>query len=407
MGNACSPGAQGSWSQEDAEGTVASVCGPTFQGDEETDASIYAAVFRDGQDEGAIGRDLSDAKRCVEQGVDPSREASFTPREADGAAGRAESMCTPAVHMLICALDYKESTHPLTCSLDGQNMLSLAHQCGVTTVKTLFDEKATVPNVTSTVRALGKQCRPGDYFVFFYAGHGINLEDNDGDEEGGKDDVYCFVDSHGRLSRETLLRDDDFAKLITSSIPKGVKVVLLSDCCHSGTIADFDRTCWEGHEAISISGCTDSQTSGDVGYGGIFTHAMLLAIEKLDKERSQGYSTAELFKVILERDDHVFHSPQEITLNTSSSAAGAGMAWPLVPRDEYTAPYTRRKLAEAHRWNIFPSLLGKASAQPSKAPAGVKSHSEAIAAAGASTVPGEAPASPKGCVGCLARKARR
>merc|ERR1712232_1359770 len=106
---------------------------------------------------------------------------------------------------------------------------------------------------------------------------------------------------------------------MTASIPKGTAVIIITDCCHSGTIADLERLEWEGYNAIAVSGCTDSQTSGDTGHGGILTHSMLMAIQKLNQGhdraiQSQGYSLGSLMRAIIEKDNETFHSKQTINI---------------------------------------------------------------------------------------------
>merc|ERR1712187_540954 len=151
---------------------------------------------------------------------------------------------------------------------------------------------------------------------FFFAGHGTQLKDKDdkesspgGDMDAGgdaMDEAYCFQDSKGQISYSTCLKDDDFAILLTKNLKADVKAVILSDCCHSDTICDFGKPIWDGFDAISISGCKDEQTSGDTGRGGIFTHSMLLAIEKLSAAKDQskwdlqeGYSVEFLYDATL------------------------------------------------------------------------------------------------------------
>jgi hypothetical protein len=256
------------------------------------------------------------------------------------------SLGQPDLHVLICALDYKKTKYPLTCTIDGRNIAELARQSNAKTILTLFDEEATATNVQMKIRQLGERVKPNDYFIFFYAGHGTTMMDQDGDEDDHQDEAFCFVDERGRLAANNFMRDDDFASIMTSSIPKGTNILIISDCCHSGTIADFKRPQWRGHRAISMSGCTDAQTSGDTGRGGIFTHSLLMALEKLNKRQHQGFTVGTLFRATLEKDDSMFHSPQDLTMQAAPHTSYDAMAWPFLPPKSYRAPWSRSR--DAH-----------------------------------------------------------
>lgn len=246
-------------------------------------------------------------------------------------------------HLLICALDYKKTGNPLTCSMDGRNMEELAKFCGINDVVAMYDEQCTKPAVLKALADLGARCGSEDYFIFYYSGHGTSVEDEDGDEEDGKDEAYCLVNSAGQVSRKTMLTDDEFAEAVIDATEEDVRIIVLSDCCHSGSIADLDKEAWGNRQVISISGCLDDQTSGDIGNGGIFTHSMLLAIDQLEDAGESDYSVGMMFNATLENDEKVFHSRQEINIQTSNAVAPDEMAWPLVPLPgvDYQAPLTK------------------------------------------------------------------
>lgn len=249
---------------------------------------------------------------------------------------------TGTIYMIVCSLDYKQTSNPLTCTIDGNNMIELAQSCGAR-IEKLYDEQATVPNVKQLLAQVGSQVGPDDYFIFYYSGHGTNLPDQDGDEEDEQDEAFCFVDEAGQVSFDTCLRDDDFVDIVTSSVHEEARIILISDCCHSGTVADLSKPEWEGFHAVSISGCTDTQTSGDTGRGGICTHSMLLAISKLQQAGEDDYSLAVLYNATLKEDDRVFDSAQDITLQASPGFNPDDLSWPLVPSSQYMAPMSKAK----------------------------------------------------------------
>merc|ERR1712032_434042 len=180
-----------------------------------------------------------------------------------------------------------------------------------------YDEQCTKENVLAAIEEVGRRCGEDDYFVLYYSGHGTQVDDEDGDEDEGKDEALCLVSPDGQISYETLLVDDDFAEHLTDSIDESARIIILTDCCHSGTICDFDKEQWEDRHAVSIAGCLDGQTSGDIGKGGIYTHSMLLAIDQLEDAGEEDYSVGMLYNATLENDDKVFNSKQETTRHRS------------------------------------------------------------------------------------------
>lgn len=252
--------------------------------------------------------------------------------DADGPGGPEN------VHVVLIALDYKGTGNELTCSADGRNMEALLRACGIDDVTALYDNDGNKEKVEEVVREIGQRCGDDDFFVFYYSGHGTSMVDTDGDEADGKDEAFCFVGEDGSLSADTFMSDDDFAAMVTDAIPEGVKIIILTDCCHSGSIADLNRPCWRGRQAISMAGCLDGQTSGDIGKGGIMTHSMLMAIDKIRTKCADHYSVGMLYNTTLDYDDSMFNSEQDITMQHTSSVTPDAMVWPLAPSGDYKAP---------------------------------------------------------------------
>eukprot|EP00928_Gymnodinium_smaydae_P048119 TRINITY_DN32155_c0_g1_i1.p1 TRINITY_DN32155_c0_g1~~TRINITY_DN32155_c0_g1_i1.p1 ORF type:complete len:356 (+),score=79.71 TRINITY_DN32155_c0_g1_i1:69-1136(+) len=242
------------------------------------------------------------------------------------------------VRMLICALDYKRTAQPLSCTVDGRNVEKLARVSGVKDLTVMMNEECTIDNVSRKIREIGARCEDDDFFVFYFSGHGVSVPDHDGDEDDGLDEAFVFCDRFGQISASTCMTDDDFAELMTDSMPKGLRIAVLTDCCHSGTIADFSNPAWDDFEAFSIAGCLDEQTSGDIGRGGIYTHSMLLAVDALQRDGQEEYSAGMLYNATLTYDNRVFRSAQDITIQTNRSCATDTIAWPLVPRSLYLSP---------------------------------------------------------------------
>eukprot|EP00929_Paragymnodinium_shiwhaense_P008178 TRINITY_DN112122_c0_g1_i1.p1 TRINITY_DN112122_c0_g1~~TRINITY_DN112122_c0_g1_i1.p1 ORF type:complete len:357 (-),score=82.49 TRINITY_DN112122_c0_g1_i1:112-1182(-) len=246
------------------------------------------------------------------------------------------------VHLLITANDYKNTANPLTCSMDGRNMEELANLCGVDIVVAMYDDECQKDLVADKLREMAQNVEEDDVFIFYYSGHGANLPDQDGEEADGQDEALCFTDANGQVNYNSCMRDDDFAELMTSTL-KPCRLIILTDCCHSGSIADLSKECWDDFQVISITGCKDGQTSGDVGTGGIFTHSMLVALQKLVESGEDDFSIGMLYNVTLKYDDSLFHSEQDITLTCGGGATSDSMVWPLVPPDTYKSPLMRAR----------------------------------------------------------------
>lgn len=248
------------------------------------------------------------------------------------------------IHVIICALDYAGTSNPLTCTQDGDHMQELCKACGVTDISLMYNRQANKDAVAAKIQRVASRCKKGDYFIFFYAGHGANVKDVDGDEDDGQDEAFCFVTPDGKMFGGWMT-DDEFAKIVSAAVPDGVKVLVISDCCHSGTICDFDSRVdqWKGVQAVSLSGCRDSQTSGDVGTGGIFTHSLLLAVAELTAEGNKTLTIKKLFEKVLDKDDTIFDSEQDITMSSSRSTSQSTFMWPLIPKPGYEAPWKGRR----------------------------------------------------------------
>ncbi|KAH0792242.1 Clan CD, family C14, metacaspase-like cysteine peptidase [Histomonas meleagridis] len=93
--------------------------------------------------------------------------------------------------------------------------------------------------------------------TIFYTGHGASIKDVSGDEDDGYDE--CMVFDHGYVL------DDDLAKQLSSYAKNGHRVLLLTDCCHSGSIWDIQSNPLKRDRLpkniMSISAAKDDQTA--------------------------------------------------------------------------------------------------------------------------------------------------
>ncbi len=95
------------------------------------------------------------------------------------------------------------------------------------------DRQATAAGLTRAIKEhLIQGTQEGDVVVFFYAGHGTNVKDLDGDEADGVDEALVTYD-FDEQDPKTWFTDDLIFELF-SRIPTQ-QVFAVHDCCHSGT----------------------------------------------------------------------------------------------------------------------------------------------------------------------------
>jgi hypothetical protein len=195
------------------------------------------------------------------------------------------------------------------------------------------------------LKRFGKKCCDGDTFIFYFSGHGLSVKDVDLDEADGNDEAFvCYFKAEFSRAKH-LLVDDDFALILTENFHMGTHILVLVDCCHSGSICDFTRSCWAGRQACSISGCRDEQKSEDIGRGGYMTHSLLNAIEYLQQDPERVKSVGQAYDAIIHSSRsgtlREIRSPQHITLKSTSSCSPYRISWPLNPTVAYTSPMNR------------------------------------------------------------------
>ena len=77
--------------------------------------------------------------------------------------------------------------------------------------------------------------KAGDVVVIQYAGHGTQLPDGNGDEDGGLDEAWVPYD----YNEGEFVIDDDLGALFDRYKGRDIQLVVFTDCCHSGTSTRF------------------------------------------------------------------------------------------------------------------------------------------------------------------------
>lgn len=127
----------------------------------------------------------------------------------------------------VSAAAYEGWDGPLAaCEFDANDMAALASTKGMQST-VLLTKKATRANMLAAVRGAAKSLKAGDLFFMTYSGHGGQVPDINGDEADHKDETWCLYDGQ-------LIDDELYFEL--SKFSTDVRVLVLSDSCHSGTV---------------------------------------------------------------------------------------------------------------------------------------------------------------------------
>src|SRR4030095_14271205 len=119
------------------------------------------------------------------------------------------------------------------CENDTSLYESLAKKNGFVT-KTLLNEEATASGVLDALQRACEELISGDILLVTYSGHGGSLPDLNEDEEDAyrNDETWCLYDRQ--------LVDDELF-FYYSKFRAGVRIIIFSDSCHSGTVSRYAR----------------------------------------------------------------------------------------------------------------------------------------------------------------------
>ena len=117
------------------------------------------------------------------------------------------------------------------CEFDANDMAAIAKSKGMKPT-VLLTKSATRANVLAGIRGAAKALKSGDFFFLTYSGHGGQVPDVTGDEPDKQDETWCLYDGQ-------LIDDELYYEL--SRFASGVRILVLSDSCHSGTVTRAGR----------------------------------------------------------------------------------------------------------------------------------------------------------------------
>lgn len=113
------------------------------------------------------------------------------------------------------------------CEFDANDMQSIAASRGFES-SVLLTEQATADAVMAAIEGVAQELVSGDLFLLTYSGHGGQVPDrNDEEEEDRSDETWLAYDRQ-------IVDDELFALWATFQL--GVRILVFSDSCHSGSV---------------------------------------------------------------------------------------------------------------------------------------------------------------------------
>ena len=113
------------------------------------------------------------------------------------------------------------------CEADAGDLQTIANTLGFDSTL-LLNAAATRNAVIAAITSAAGRLTKGDIFWLTYSGHGGQVPDSSGDEQDLQDETWCLFD--GQLI-------DDELRVLWSNFGEGVRILILSDSCHSGSVA--------------------------------------------------------------------------------------------------------------------------------------------------------------------------
>lgn len=130
--------------------------------------------------------------------------------------------------------DYPGTESDLTgCVNDANDWKKVLEQRGFS-VSRLLNKEATGSAIRKAIEKTIAPAKAGDLVVIQFSGHGSYVPDLNGDEPDGVDECLCPSD----VFTKGVITDDELFELYDAKA-KGVKLVVISDSCHSGSVAKF------------------------------------------------------------------------------------------------------------------------------------------------------------------------
>ena len=168
----------------------------------------------------------------------------------------------------------------------------------------LNDEKGTKQNILNSLEDMSKKIGPNDVFFFYFVSHGSQIEDKNGDEDDGKDEIIAPYDIkkeggilNGLIGGELVnyITDDMIDEKLDNIHCKGI--CLIFDSCYCGGFVGGKNDVDTGPNRIVITASNIEEGSTLAGNNGdcFATRLTLAFYDNLTDKDDNGISVEELY----------------------------------------------------------------------------------------------------------------
>jgi len=212
------------------------------------------------------------------------------------------------------------------CEFDMLRTLDLMKELGYEVNRPLVNSDATIDNILSSILELGNLAGKGGTLLISYSGHGAPLDSSEGTVDDDEAEDQAWVTYDGFLV-------DDRINECFSQLPEGLRVILISDSCFSGSISRFAKPGLRAKSIdkrqvkailnrnnltvqdlkmkgpipvpkasiILLSASTDKQFAFEDDKGGLYTSAMLKTFGELKSTNRTSVNYEEFQRIILDK----------------------------------------------------------------------------------------------------------
>lgn len=232
---------------------------------------------------------------------------------------------------LCIGFSYSGTDYPLRGTVNDANNMSILFKTMGYDTTTYTDEKnqmnSRLVNLVDRLTNFIQNLKNYSEAIITFSTHGSLIPDTDNDEMvliNGKRYDEGIVCRGPNKSQFEILVDDDFTRLLINQLNKkiGIKLFLIIDCCHSGTVVDLKYRYSNGtydiigskmidpkNKIMMLSACLDHQYSYETLINGriqgVLSYVVINALNQLKKKP---ISITNLYNMI--RDNLYFKSSQ-------------------------------------------------------------------------------------------------